>query len=288
MPRPGLGFPTPPFEWPYVGSQWPPYNIESDQAEGLVAWWPTLASRGATMLQDLAGHGYHGAFKGPGEPAWVFDAERGFVLDFDGVDDQVSVLSNLGLGAIDITIFFRVYVPTTSEQGAFINIGDVGIAGDGFGIGVGDAASFENTGNVGNNLALLYNGLRWIPTGTNIGTGWHDIAVTLDANGYPEAFLDGISVYSDSTGAPATPLDDYFYIGGYVTGIYDRHPDCLIDDIRAYNRRPPNAEIWQLHDPSTRWELHQLPRHLWRLGAIAPPPPTIIPVVMHHYRSMRL
>jgi len=97
-----------------------------------------------------------------------------------------------------------VNLPSTSEKGAFVHVGN---NDDGYGIGVGSGADAGSWDALGNTLVLLYDKIRWINTNTTIGTGWHHVAYTIDASGRATAFLDGITVYSE-TGeqlAPITP-----------------------------------------------------------------------------------
>ena len=67
-------------------------------------------------LQDSAGAN-HGTFEGTGgpnaAPNFVFDAEFGSVLSFDGVDDRINLGNVLTLSGISWTISFWV---KTSEQ----------------------------------------------------------------------------------------------------------------------------------------------------------------------------
>src|SRR5207253_9410954 len=96
-----------------------------------------------------------------------------------------------------------VNLDSASRNGAFVKIGTEtdGSGGDGFAIGVGNT-TFDDTGN---HLIVLYEGARWINTNVNIGTGWHNVAVTLNVSGYPTLYVDGTGVYSDSSGAPRAP-----------------------------------------------------------------------------------
>ena len=123
---------------------------------------------------------------------------------FDGVSNHILVNSTFGLGAGDVTIGAWVNLDSASRNGSFVKIGtetDPVVFGDGYAIGVGNT-TFDDTGN---HLIVLYEGVRWINTGVDIGTGWHHVAVTVNSSGYPTVYLDGTSVYSDTTGAPPGP-----------------------------------------------------------------------------------
>lgn len=159
-------------------------------------------------------------------------------VDFDGVNDFVGSTA-LDLGNSSITISFWVNLDSNSETGCFINIGDPGNNGNGWGIGVG-ATTFSDSGN---NLIMVYNWVRWIDTNDNIGTGWHHIVMTLDASGYPESFIDSVSNYDDSTGAPNDPIARYD-IGGYP---YATFADCWITEVAIWSTVLSQAEINQLY-----------------------------------------
>src|SRR3990172_826483 len=50
-------------------------NRDSPQAKGLVAWWPTLATRGGTSMFDLSGYSQMGAIGS--DLSWSMLGERG-------------------------------------------------------------------------------------------------------------------------------------------------------------------------------------------------------------------
>ena len=157
-------------------------------------------------------------------------------MSFDGVDDEVQVPSTFGLGRTWVTIAGWVNLSSASLKGSFIKIG----ANDGFAIGVGNT-TFENTGN---HLILLYEVTRWINTNVNIGTGWHHVAMRVDALGVPEAFIDGVSIGTFSGGLALPPTGGTTYIGGYGA----RRGAYTLDDMRVYNRSLATSEIQTLYN----------------------------------------
>ncbi len=172
---------------------------------------------------------------------------QNYAIKFNGTNQYASTNSNLGLGATSVTIEAWVNLPTTSEQGFFVHIGNGAISGsDGYGIGVGgvDANGAHTTDGTGNELLVLYDAVRWIPTGVNIGTGWHHIAFTIDANGNCIIYLDGVSVYSESgTGntSPIAPSSSSYIATGNTT---DRTlSNGTIDEVRVWNVVRTSAEI---------------------------------------------
>ncbi len=162
----------------------------------------------------------------------IFGSKNG--LQFT-TDEYVSIASVYGLGNSSATIECWVNLPTTSEKGAFIHIGNNDV---GYGIGVG-SGSWDGSGN---ELIVLYDIQRWIPTGINIGTGWHHVLLTIDASGEPTIFLDGVNVYSDSG-----QLDALAPSGGSSIGSSQNAGRALssgiIDEVRIWNDVRTETEI---------------------------------------------
>ncbi len=113
-------------------------------------------------------------------------------------DDYVTIPSTFGLASTSTSAECWVNLPSTSEKGAFVHLGNHDV---GYGIGVGSTL----WDNLGNELIVLYDLVRWIPTGVNIGTGWHHVAFTVDGVGNCTVFLDGVSVFSE-VGDPIDPI----------------------------------------------------------------------------------
>lgn len=183
--------------------------------------------------------------------------------DFDGSNDQISVSSVLGLGANTVTVICWVYLDSTSECGAFWKIGaETGVAGDGYALGVGDTYFDLFYSSAGNKLIGLFEKRRWIVTSTNIGTGWHRVAMVIDASSVPSFYLDGDIVSGDySGGSPDPPTAGATKIGGYTSAeSKPRYADCAIDDWRAYSRVLSASELGydadQTNSPGT-WGAEQ-------------------------------
>lgn len=149
----------------------------------------------------------------------------------------IQIPSTFGLGTTDSTISLWVYQASTSASGQYVKIGDPA----GYGIGIG-GGTFDNT-NPGSRIIGLFEAVRWIDTGTNLGTGWHYIAMTLNSSGTPTFYRDGALVGSYTGTVTQAPNGDVTRIGGrvgrYVTG--------SIDDVRFYNRALTVSEITQLN-----------------------------------------
>ncbi len=179
-------------------------------------------------------------------------------FDFDGSEDRVTVPTTFGISTAHFSISTWVNLDSTSENGAFVKIGGVS-PNYGFAIGVGG----ESYDNAGNDLVLLYEGIRWIDTNQPIGTGWHHVAMTVDSNGYPKGFIDGAQVYSDTTGTGSGPQQDITYVGGYTGSEEEnRHADVTLDEVRIWNRTLDSNEVYQQYISNlekfnqTQWHLY--------------------------------
>jgi len=164
---------------------------------------------------------------------------QNYCLNFNGADDYVTINSNFGVGTNSITVECWVFIPSTSEQGTFVNIGDAGV---GYGIGVGGGVN-HNFDAPGNELVVIYNMRRWIPTGVNMGTGWHHVAFTVGAQGEANIYLDGKTVHTEtgSQVAPTIPTNTT-YIGATETDIRI-FSNGKIDEVRIWSKVRTQGEI---------------------------------------------
>ncbi len=159
-------------------------------------------------------------------------------LNFDGLDDYALVNSNMGLGTAPVTVEFLVYLPTASEKGAFVTVGN---GNNGYAIGVGNGTLDSE----GNELVGLYNQVRWISTGTDIGTGWYHIAFTLDESSVPSFYINGNLVDSYS-GTNFNAPDATTYIGcNYASGSSVSRPfnNGKLDEVRFWNVERTQQQI---------------------------------------------
>jgi hypothetical protein len=126
---------------------------------------------------------------------------------FNGVSSNVSTaLPTTAVNSVSVAVW--AYIPSTSDHGAFVKLGSTGSPGSGYGIGVGGS----NWDNVGNELWVLFENVRWIDCGTSIGTGWHLAVLVLSSSGVPSCYLDG-RLTTTSTGAGAIAPTPAMYIG---------------------------------------------------------------------------
>ena len=240
-----------------------PFTIDRDspQAQGIVAWWPTLGSAGANVLRDFGGRGFTGTFNGT--LAWQVDNMMGAVPNYDGATTYVT--TNKALipltGNFTITQWFsstntvtnahlvtqyEAVIPTAS--GRFLTeVNRVSqkygcFHGSGAGV-ITSAASFSTAGpnlmvirRAGNTFSLFLNGVQDASTGSS-DVGIQDTATWIGVG-------RGIPNF------------------GYFPG--------QIGDIRIYNRALSAAEVWQQWAPESRFDLYRpLLRRLWTVPSVA-------------------
>ncbi|MEM3374707.1 MAG: DUF2341 domain-containing protein [Candidatus Woesearchaeota archaeon] len=165
----------------------------------------------------------------------------GNYYDFDETNKYITINADLKTQNNKVTVMAWVNLDSTSESGNFIKIGG---GNNGFGIGVGQTTTEDN----GNNLIFIYEYVRWINTGYSIGTGWHHVAMTIDANGIPSAYIDGRFKNSFPGNAPISP-DSNIVIGGNDI----RNVDAGIDEIRVYNKTLSEDEISAIYNTTKNY-----------------------------------
>lgn len=203
----------------------------SDITNGLVAWWKLNGDTNNSV-------GSANATNSGGTSATGQTGKSNTAFAFNGTNAAASAASNFGLGTTNITISCWIYNPTATNSGGFVKVGDTG----GYGIGIGNA-TLDNT-SPGTKLIMVYEGVRWIVTGTNVGTGWHHVVMVIDGGGIPTAYLDGVSAGSYPGAGPNAPSSVYTYFGA---GGYGRYLNGTVDDVRLYNRPLSQSEILSLY-----------------------------------------
>ncbi len=172
-----------------------------------------------------------------GSPTFVA-GQIGTGVSFDGTDDQAIVNSNFGLTTTNISVELWVNLDSISENGSFVKIGGTGNGG--IAVGVGSTTFLDG----GNNLILLYEGVRWINTNVRIGTGWHHIVMVVNSSGVPSAYIDGRLIGTFAGTNAIAPVNNNVYIGGYFAS-GARFADAIIDEVSIYNIDLSGSQIFQ-------------------------------------------
>lgn len=179
-------------------SIWPsPFSIiTSGLILNLDAGKPSSYSGSGATWADLSGNGYHGTLiNGP-----TYSASGGGSIVFDGVDDYVSgTLPTSATTSITLQGWVNIQ---PGRKGPFFRFGSNNV---GYSIGQG-SSSYTTTGQ---EVIMLFSGVRWISTGSNWDTGWQMVTMVLDASGTPSAYKNGTLVGSYSGSNSGAPSGSY-------------------------------------------------------------------------------
>ena len=228
--------------WPYA------LNHLSQQAQGLVGWWP-MAHRGGNILYDLSGRCTHGTI--------VNGVWGGEGLDLRNAS---SAYVDLGSGLPAIGSAYTVW----ADVSFFSDIN--------FGMLVTRAAGAGTDWELGSSW---FGGLDpyWGQNGSNTvlssegaTTGRRrQIAATVTANP-TRIFLDGRRTGTAASSGIRTATGT-LYFGRRSDGNYI---DARFFEVRIYDRALSDEEVYSLYDPQTRYELYYpLGRRLWFIPAAA-------------------
>ena len=198
----------------------------------LVGHWTFDEDSGA-LAADSSGNGYDGALFG--DPQWIVGYLDGG-LEFDGNGDYVDLPISPLLGSLTNSTF-ALWVNFSNEGGAWQRIFDFGI-NETFNMfltprtDTGGPMRFAIT-------ITSYNDEDQTTAPATLPSGWHHVAVILDAdNSTHTLYLDG-DIIAENTSARYTPSDlgetTQNWLGRSQYGA-DAYFDGRLDDFRIYNR----------------------------------------------------
>ncbi len=220
---------------------------------GLMAWYKFDEGSGTTA-NDSSGNGNTGTLIN--SPTWTTGKIDGALSFVSASSQYVNCGTNLGLGGrtSNLTICLWYYQASSNDHGAFFKLGnstDVS-GGDGVGVGISGQPATNGFETAGNRIASLYEGVRWIDSGVNTTTGWHQFAIVIDSSGNPTIYSDGNSIYSDNLGsmlAIGSVGTSIAQVGGYTSSIpSNRFWTGKLDDVRIYNRALSPTEITTIYN----------------------------------------
>ncbi len=242
-------------------------NTDSPQAAGLIAWWPTLASRGMNKLRDMGGRGLDGTFNGG--LTWGADGTMGAALTFNGTSGFVSIASMPTLsGIMSMSCWFN---SATVTAGARYMGGDCNVLGD----------TFQYILSLNNSAAKVT--FQWSGAYTltgvatlNANTWYHVLATRTGVAGAWTAriYINGLldKQGTTATNPPAAQLVSLGRPGGY-NGLYW---NGALANVRLRNIAVPASIAWQEWDPATRWDLYAPIRRWWAVGVSGGMPPALL------------
>ena len=245
--------------WPYSQPPNVPFTLNKDspQAKGLVAWWPTLASRGANILRDLSGYGHDGTLENG--TAWELLPVLGQALLFAGDDDYIAVgtppaLNNLAQGAFSAAFWHRYIL----NDAALRRIWFKRSPGNGWSIYLSRSTTQRLWVAVEGAVA---DGISETVSGEIPQNELYHVVVTYDDNGdrLSRIYINGyeVSAYQTQTATNGVVGDDSgvnLNIGGRVG---NEPLERNLVDCRIYNCVLTDAEAYTLYARGTRWELYK-------------------------------
>ena len=219
-------------------SEWATWN--SSFNVGLSAYFTFDGTTGDTSAKEYV----YGTTNGTlySSPSFV-TGKLGNGILFNGATQYMNATSRYTLTNQSATVAFWVNISGTSLKGCFVDIGGNNPPNAGQGIGVG-STTLDNTGN---NLIGSINYIAWDATGAAIGTGWHHIAVTMNAtnNTY---YIDGAVVAIRKQ--QALPYISQLMVGmNYETT--GRPFAGIVDELGLWNRTLATNEINDLYNGGT-------------------------------------
>lgn len=260
-----MPFPIAPFAWPVVGHQWPAYNIESNQAKGLVAWWPTIASAGSNVLRDLDRRRYDITLSGP---TWT-GSEFGQVLSFDGNNDYGSTSSTINFGSSIITVSFWL------NWDAYANNDDLAMElTTNYNLNDGTFIINPNSSGTGFEVTIHDNDHRQERFTRPSAGIWHHYGFVFDnstVTGNITVYVDGKEVttnigINNKTGSGNFKTDTLYFMSRAGAALFGAGK---LGDTRIYSVAKTASEVAAMFELPTRWELHQIPRRIWMLAPTA-------------------
>jgi hypothetical protein len=238
-------------------------------AQGLVGLWGPGPTGGGTLF-DMSGRGNHGTLTNI-DPAtdWVFDAERGWVLDFDGVNDFVAVPALDGWVSGRTNFSLATWIKFTSA------LNNKMICGWWFGKNcmlriLTDGGIQWSITTAGGTVSVSSVAIGW-----NDGT-WHHVVGTYDGS-VMRLYIDGSQDNSDNQTGAATGTDD-FTIGALKTGA-----NAILASLsgqRVSSRNLSAAEIQHIYESTRRdpySDIAMRPRRVYKAAVAAG---TILPQMM--------
>jgi regulation of enolase protein 1 (concanavalin A-like superfamily) len=220
----------------------------------LLGWWKLDGGcSGSDIVLDSSGYNHHGTLKG--NLQWVAGYDGG-ALEFDGRDDYVELPIGPLIGSLTNSTF-TIWVDS-QPGGSWVRIFDFGIDTNVYMCLVprwwfmDDMLFAITTGGFDNEI-------RAITSGFDLPTGWHHIAVTINASDQTIIFYyDGAEI-ARNTAATLTPKDLGNTTNNWLGRSHDVNDSYYLgsmDDFRIYNYALTADEILEIMkrpDPMIAW-----------------------------------
>ena len=266
--------------WPFT------LNRDCDQAVGLRAWWPG-ALTGSFVALDVSGNRNNAVLSSFASPftrtsGWTegLDGGRGAWV-FDGTDDVISLNAFSSLAfwfgattAFTVSFWFKILAQPTNTHGFMAGV-RVGATGNGYYI------YWEKAGS---RLLFGYQGLNGgyhfrYSSALSLSTWYHATCSRDTSNtiGGTKVAVNGTddAGSTDTPGAPDdfSPIGSPLFCWGQDAQNTSFPSNCIMEDVRIYNRVPSVATIRNFYDRDTRWALRRQPSRTAKMFRAAAQPP---------------
>lgn len=269
----------------------PPYpfvrNDGSQQSRGLLGWWSGEPS-GCGQLWNMSPAQHNGILANFATPftaasGWTAGVDGGKgALIFDGVDDIVTLTSVqsaryyfTAIQPFTVSFWTKIIAQPSNTAGFMAGV-RVNSVGNGWFIYWIKAAS---------QFYLSYQGLnnnyhaRLSTGGLALKTLYH-VTCTRDSSntmGGTQIYING-KLDVGTTDTPGTPNDFLPAVNPVLSwGNDQQNPtypsNCVMEDLRIYNRNLAASEVLALYEPLTRWELRYQPGRKVHFGVAPAVPP---------------
>ncbi len=251
----------------------PPFviNKDSQQSHGLIACWPLIDGK----RKDLVGLTGADRTLSPAASTATFKPTRHSALGFDGeggVSDSFNIANPttgwpISQCSVAAWALFRVLPGSPNSTGWFSLWGGVGSAA--ISVGEWGGGGFACATHNGSSTAFYQ-----APTAVFFTNTVHHAVITIDATPELKLYVGGAFWNSTTTTVkvPFTGATLNARVGAGGTNIKPMDGKCW--DIRLWNRALSAAEVWDLYNPSTRWDLYhelgQVSYYLPQVGGIPP------------------
>lgn len=226
-------------------------NQVSPQSVGLVTWLP-MQSQG--RISDFSGRGKNATLPGGSlNPSFSNSTVRGHVITFDGNDDYLDLgtSSEFNLNNYTVSVWIK-----TSGDGLTANFQKIAYKGNS---STKDTLSLYLSS--GRAVIEYYNaGPNYFAQSlTDLRDGrWHHIVGTRRAGVAMNIYVDGRSIATGGDGGDTTTVANALVLGQRSNG--DSEFKGQMSDFRIYNRPMGNSEVFQMYEPSSRWDLYKIKR----------------------------
>lgn len=211
---------------------------DNDDAR-LKGWWAFEDGPGQTAA-DSSSSDDDGRLFGP---TWSF-GQDGWCLDFDGVNDYVSIQdSDVSSSPLTVSAWIRAEQwPWSVALGVIVDRMDWSLLPRGFSLRAGQGGKLS---------FVVGDGLRWgevVSPTTMSAREWHHVAATYDES-HLRVYIDGIEQGSTPWSAPILPSPFPLHIGRSAFDA-NRRFEGRIDDVRIYDAALSAVEIKEIYEGS--------------------------------------